>query len=188
MIHLKANLVVNIVEWIAILQSNLYKASNRAENIAVLCLIMTVLLDQDLEVLEPSIHRLVATLRPPLLGILLFTTPSQDISRHFGDCWVSTVAIVCFYSLSVVKSSLQTFTEDCDVVEFAGRKRAIYPHNLAGPDAESNFVSKGRLLFELVGREDRPLLPDVAVGAIDTHVGVMRRLELPVFKDDLEKR
>ena len=149
---------------------------------------MPVLLDQDLKVLEPSIHRLMSTLCPPLLRILLFATPSQDISRHFGDCWVSSVPVIRLNPLSGVKSSLQTFTEDCDVVVFAGRKRAIYPNNLAGPDAESNLVSKGRLLLELVGREDRPLLPDVAVRAIDTHVGVMRRPELPAFKDDLEKR
>ena len=139
-----------------------------------------ILLDQDLEVLEPSIHRLVATLRPPLLGILLFTTPSQDISRHFGDCWVSTVAIVCFYSLSLSSRAVCRHSRKIVMSLNSPAGKGPFIHTILTVPMQ-RATSYRRADF-------RPLLPDVAVGAINTHVGVMRRLELPDFKDDLEKR
>jgi hypothetical protein len=90
------------------------------------------------------------------------------------------VAIICLDSLSFIKSSLQTIAEDCEVVEIARLERTIDPHNLTGADAEINFVAKGGLLLELVGREGWSLLPDVAINAIDTDVCVMHQIELPV--------
>jgi hypothetical protein len=46
------------------------------------------------------------------------------------------VAIICLNSLSFIKSSLQTFAKDCEVVEIARLERTIDPHNLTGADVK----------------------------------------------------